>query len=87
MLLDVDPELSVLLAQEARVQFEDTEEAQDVIRLGLLSLSSVAGALEGHKDKVSDAAFSQDGRYVLTSSADGTARLWDAGTKAIIKQW
>jgi WD40 repeat protein len=33
---------------------------------------------QGHEDTVHTAAFSPDGRRVVTASADGTARLWDA---------
>jgi len=34
--------------------------------------------LVGHADSVLSVAFSPDGRFVLTGSYDGTARLWDA---------
>lgn len=34
--------------------------------------------LVGHDDEVSSAALSDDGEYVLTSSWDGTARVWSA---------
>ncbi|HWY92175.1 MAG TPA: hypothetical protein VNY04_04675, partial [Chthoniobacterales bacterium] len=33
-----------------------------------------------HGDKVSSACFSPDGRWVLTASADLTARLWSANS-------
>jgi WD40 repeat protein/tRNA A-37 threonylcarbamoyl transferase component Bud32 len=36
--------------------------------------------LAGHRDRVSAAAFSPDGRHLLTGSWDGTARLWDLAT-------
>jgi len=33
--------------------------------------------LIGHTDNVTSVAFSLDGRWVITGSWDGTARLWD----------
>jgi WD40 repeat protein len=36
--------------------------------------------LVGHEAGVRSAAFSPDGRHVLTGSSDGTARIWDATT-------
>ena len=35
---------------------------------------------KGHTDSVRTACFSPDGKTVLTSSSDGTAKLWDAAT-------
>jgi WD40 repeat protein len=39
--------------------------------------------LGGHTDDVVSAAFSPDGRRILTSSLDYTARLWDAHSKPL----
>ena len=36
--------------------------------------------LTGHQSVVSSAAFSPDGRRVVTASADTTAIIWDAST-------
>ena len=36
--------------------------------------------LKGHKDKVSNIAFSPDGKLLLTGSVDGTIRAWDTTT-------
>jgi WD40 repeat protein len=36
--------------------------------------------LSGHQGAVSSAAFSPDGQRMVTASADGTARVWDAST-------
>ena len=38
--------------------------------------------LSGHKGAVSTAAFSRDGTKIVTASADGTARIWNATTGA-----
>jgi WD40 repeat protein len=41
--------------------------------------------LGGHEARVSSAAFSHDGKRVITASSDATARLWDAKTAEEIR--
>src|SRR5262249_47605387 len=47
--------------------------------LGLPWEGGQIAVLKGHTDKVHGAAFSGDGKRVVTASDDGTARVWDAG--------
>src|SRR5262249_12871839 len=42
--------------------------------------------LRGHEGSVRSAVFSADGRRVVTASDDNTARVWDAGKGALIKE-
>jgi WD40 repeat protein len=83
--LTSDPELSVVLAKYAIDSFADTKSARDVIRSGLLSLSNVSGALREHDAKVASAEFSLDGKFIITRTIDNKARLWDAGTRKLLK--
>ena len=39
--------------------------------------------LKGHTKRIRDANFSPDGKYIVTPSDDGTARLWDLSGKLI----
>lgn len=32
---------------------------------------------EGHTDRVTDLCFSEDGKWLISSSMDGTLRIWD----------
>jgi WD40 repeat protein/energy-coupling factor transporter ATP-binding protein EcfA2 len=41
------------------------------------TVGSQVADLRGHTGTVNRAAFSQDGRYAITASSDGTARIWD----------
>jgi WD40 repeat protein len=41
----------------------------------------------GHPGGAFGAAFSRDGKYVLTSGADGTARLWNAQTGQEVRRF
>jgi WD40 repeat protein len=46
----------------------------------VIGSGSYGAIMIGHSDWVYDASFSPDGRYVVTASSDGTARVWAAQT-------
>lgn len=81
--LNVDPAESVFLAAEA-VNISRTAEAKSALRRALLE-SRVRAVLRGHKDDVSSATFSSDGKYIVTASHDKTARVWETSTGKQIK--
>ena len=53
----------------------------------LSSLSHVGQAIDtlrGHDDEVLDVSFDYTGQYVLTASADSTARVYNASTNQLL---
>jgi WD40 repeat protein len=82
--LQIDPELSVLLATEA-VGVARTAEAEDALRAALLS-SRVRAHLRGHTDEVKSVQFSPDGRRLVTAGLDRTARIWEPTTGRVLAE-
>jgi dipeptidyl aminopeptidase/acylaminoacyl peptidase len=82
--LPTDPELGVLLATRA-VGEARTRQAEDALRQALLK-SHIRAALHGHTGPVYSAAFSPDGRRVVTAGDDGTARIWAAAGGAPVAE-
>lgn len=87
--LDRDPELGVLLGMAAissTRQFGEpvVPEAEDALRQALLR-SPVRLSLRGHTGWVHSAAYSPNGRFVVTASADGTAKIWDVRTGQVTR--
>jgi WD40 repeat protein len=75
--LAADPELGVLLADEALTD-GDTIDAGAALRQTTYQ-SAIRFALRDHEGRVSDAAFTPDGRTVVTGGQDGTLRIWVPG--------
>jgi WD40 repeat protein/energy-coupling factor transporter ATP-binding protein EcfA2 len=75
--LPVDPEVSVLLAQQA-VARSDTPEADQALREATHS-SAVRFSLPDQGGLVEDATFSPDGTLVVTGGDDDSLHLWVPG--------
>ena len=39
-------------------------------------------SLEGHRDEINSLDYSKDGRFIVSGSEDGTARIWDLDTNS-----
>ncbi|WP_035347939.1 WD40 repeat domain-containing protein [Edaphobacter aggregans] len=68
------------LAQSLRLQPAGNPAAGLAFQLLTEQRTNSRLILHGHTDAVLFAAYSPDGTKILTTSADGTARLWDART-------
>ena len=77
---------------------ELTPDATDFTKVGRLvgrsgvgeAIGQITGArevrtLDGHGRPVLSAAFSPDGRFVVTGTYDDTAKLWEAGTGRLVR--
>jgi WD40 repeat protein len=75
--------VSTQMAQRSGDAASDNNIVTSNDRMALLwdALSGqVIRRFEGHIAQVYDAAFSPDGKHIVTASADNTARVWDAAT-------
>ena len=71
--------IGTILGIEALQRVGPLLEADQLVRRGL-DLLPAAVARMTHGDYVTAVAFSPDGRYVVSGSIDGTARVWEAAT-------
>ncbi len=81
---DTDPELSILLAAHAVGAtwpwgHSVLPEAEDELHHAIMA-SHVRLTLRGHGDSVDSVAWSPDGKWLATGSADKTAKVWDAAS-------
>lgn len=86
--LATDPERSTLLALQAvaatyPVDGPPTPESEAALHRAV-GASHLELRLSGHTDAIIGVAFSPDAKRVLTASADGTARVWDATSGAVL---
>jgi WD40 repeat protein/transcriptional regulator with XRE-family HTH domain len=82
--LEVDPQLSILLALQAISTTQDEDgtvlpEAEASLHRALLA-SQVRMVLSGHQERVLSGEFSPDGRRIATIGADGTTIVWDSAS-------
>jgi WD40 repeat protein/serine/threonine protein kinase len=77
-LLPTNPELSLLLAIEGAKRCPDPEANSALLEI--LSGRQEQKVLVGHRGSVESVEFSPDGKKLLTTADDKTARVWDATT-------
>ena len=78
LLAPKQPAVALAVAMEARHRHQDADTDKAVDRAyDAFAGSGIVATLRGHADNVSGVAFSGDGSRVVSSSDDGTVRLWD----------
>jgi WD40 repeat protein/tRNA A-37 threonylcarbamoyl transferase component Bud32 len=82
-LLDTEngPAALVWFARALSLEPDETQQALHRVRFAsVLQDCPRLNQLWAHQVNITDVAFSPDGRWVLTASADCTAQVWDVGT-------
>ncbi|MBO0858781.1 MAG: AAA-like domain-containing protein [Chloracidobacterium sp.] len=83
-LLSIDPDLGLSLATMA-ARIARTTEAEDALR-SFLPGSQTPNVMRGHSGHVLSAAYSPDGKFIVTSGDDRTARVWNALTAQMVAE-
>lgn len=78
-----DPEAALRTAVEA-VRVKPTVEAERALRRALVRFPDQR-VLRGHRDAIIATIFSPDDRFVVTTSFDGTAKVWETGTGRLVR--
>jgi WD40 repeat protein len=65
----------------------ENREGQGIATLWDIESGAQRHSFTGHTDNITNVAFSPDGITLLTSSTDGTVRLWDVQTAANLQTW
>src|SRR5262245_5472830 len=60
--------------------------SQSIIRLWDVKSQTIAGTLEGHASAVFDLTFAADGSFLISSGAEGVARLWNTTKQTLLRQ-
>jgi WD40 repeat protein len=81
--VQTNPEQSLSIALQA-AELRRTAQSEDALRASLLA-SHLLHVLPAGRGSVRAAAFSPDGSRVVTASADGGARVFDAATGALLR--
>ncbi len=77
--LSLDPELSLLLAQEA-IGFSRTQEAEEALKKSM-ARSNIVEVMGGNSGGVLEGLFVDNGGHLLTTSLNGKVRVWDLKSK------
>ena len=58
----------------------------NLVQIRDASNGAVLQQLNGHTGRVTNGALSSDGRWVVTSSDDATARVWDVASGVLLHE-
>jgi hypothetical protein len=79
-----DPDLSLSLANEATRRAR-TSQAEDAVKQFMLE-TPMRAVLRGHSSPVLSAAYSPDGKFIVTASRDRTAWVWNSSTAQLVAE-
>ncbi|HRF98514.1 MAG TPA: WD40 repeat domain-containing protein, partial [Aggregatilineales bacterium] len=78
--------LSIALATSAESLYQPAPvEVKRILASSILG-AGVKSRYQGHTGAVLTTTFSNDGRYALSGSADGTVRIWENATHQFVRE-
>lgn len=80
------PSEALLWLHRAQEEGSQNPALLDLIKSAMQPVDAIQAVLIGHRDHITSAAFSPDGRRIVTASADHTARIWDAHEGRLLAQ-
>ena len=59
------------------------QKSETIIKIFNVEVGAIKIVLRGHRDLIHDLSWSADDNYLVSASADGSAKVWDLSKKDI----
>lgn len=83
---DEEASAGLLWLQRAQAEGSRSPILPHLLKSAMDRVDTIRAVLLGHRDRLTSAAFSPDGHRLVTTSADGTARVWDVESERLVTE-